>query len=235
MVWNLDLPERLKVFIWKCLKGILPVRENVATRLHHVPASCPLCGVSDESTKHLFCLCPQAVPVWEASDFQDSSDIAWDLSFNNWLLNWIIQLHKDKRRLSHFISILWASWKARNKVVFSDIPFNVASTIGMAKDSAQWFLHASNWLTKSASSASASPIDKYPYFIVKNSPMQESNHRVCHLHVDGAWKEGKAWNGLGFTVSHPIGSLIAHQALSSYSSTPTQTEIQACYEDRREN
>lgn len=235
MVWNLDLPERLKVFIWKCLKGILPVRENVATRLHHVPASCPLCGVSDESTKHLFCLCPQAVPVWEASDFQDSSDIAWDLSFNNWLLNWIIQLHKDKRRLSHFISILWASWKARNKVVFSDIPFNVASTIGMAKDSAQWFLHASNWLTKSTSLASASPIDKYPYFIVKNSPMQESNHRVCHLHVDGAWKEGKAWNGLGFTVSHPIGSLIAHQALSSYSSTPTQTEIQACYEDRRED
>lgn len=72
--------------------------------------------------------------------------------------------------------------------------FNVASTIGMAKDSTQWFHHASRWLSNSklASTPTTSPpITKNPSFIIKQYPNSESALRACFLHVDGAWKEGK--------------------------------------------
>lgn len=104
-------------------------------------------------------------------------------------------------------------------MVFSGFPFNVDSTIGMAKDSAQWFQHSSNWLTisKSMSTQFASnSSSKNPSFIIKQYPNSDSVLQTCFLHVDGASKEGNAWSALGFTASHPDGSLIAQQTLSTY-------------------
>lgn len=85
------------------------------------------------------------------------------------------------------------------------------------------------WISKCKAPVST-PVDKSSPFIIKDCQRQEFDRHVFHLHVDGAWKEGKAWSGLDFTASHPNESLIATHALSSYSSTPIQTEIQSCYE-----
>lgn len=93
MVWNLDLPERIKVFIWKCLKGILPTKKNLATRTIGFSPSCPLCDVEEESIDHLFCSCPHSCSVWNAFDFQPPfHPTTTVLGFNEWLLDWIIHL-----------------------------------------------------------------------------------------------------------------------------------------------
>lgn len=63
LVWSLDVPEMIKIFLWKCLKGILPIRKNVASRLHHISPICPLCEADSESLDHLFCSCPQSITV----------------------------------------------------------------------------------------------------------------------------------------------------------------------------
>lgn len=52
--WHLDLPERIKVFLWKCARGILSVKLGLSTRLHHLSPICPLCACSEESLDHLF-------------------------------------------------------------------------------------------------------------------------------------------------------------------------------------
>jgi len=130
MLWNLDAPERIKIFLWKCLKGILPVKENVGLRVHHVSPICPLCDAENESIPHLFCHCPLFNLVWENSEFHKPDlEISQEGSFNNWLLNEIIQHKKNNRKFCFFISVLWAIWKIRNRLIFSGTPFNVDSTL----------------------------------------------------------------------------------------------------------
>lgn len=47
-IWHLDLPERLKVFLWKCVRGILPVNLGLSSRLHQLSSNCPLCNQLEE-------------------------------------------------------------------------------------------------------------------------------------------------------------------------------------------
>lgn len=91
------------------------------------------------------------------------------------------------------------------------MPLNVASIIGMAKDYAQQFRRASNWLTNSKSLVppNTSPSAKNPSFIIKHCPRFEADQHICHLYVDGAWKEGSDWSDIGFTASHPNRIFIA--------------------------
>lgn len=102
----------------------------------------------------------------------------------------------------------------------------------VAKNCAQWFLCASNWLTNSKTPAlpHSSSCIKNPSFTTKRCYVPVTVQCVCHLHVDGAWKGGLSWSGIDFTASHPNEIFIAKHALSTNSSTPIQTEIQACYE-----
>lgn len=107
LLWHLDIPEQIKIFLWKCLKGILPVRENVALRLHYISPIYPLCEEGNESIGHLFYRCPRTISVWEGTIFHNPDMGASSRSsFNDWLLNMITQLHRDKRNLSLFILIL---------------------------------------------------------------------------------------------------------------------------------
>lgn len=55
LVWKLDLPERIKVFLWKCLKGILSVNSGLALHIHLISPLCLLCGNAEEAVEHLFC------------------------------------------------------------------------------------------------------------------------------------------------------------------------------------
>lgn len=127
IIWHLDLPERLKVFIWKCVKGILAVKKGLSSRMHHLSPICPLCASDEESITHLFLQCPLTVPVWAGTPFLTAPvDQAADFSFKNWLLDWILQLTASTTDLDtfrHFIAILWAIWKTRNEQVFPARPF----------------------------------------------------------------------------------------------------------------
>lgn len=48
--------------------------------------------------------------------------------------------------------------------------------------------------------------------------------RIINLHVDGAWKEGNSWCGLGFSTSLPDSSLVKKVATSAYSNSPLPTK-----------
>lgn len=115
-LWHLDLPEHLKVFLWKCARGILPVKVHLPSRLHH-SAACPLRATSDESLEHLFLGCPVTQPVWDRSLF---SLLTQPMCFREWLMDWIFRLTaslNEKDRFFSFIATLWAIWKTRNATV----------------------------------------------------------------------------------------------------------------------
>ncbi|KAG5548572.1 hypothetical protein RHGRI_014056 [Rhododendron griersonianum] len=46
-IWNLDLLKRTKVFIWKCVCGILAVKKGVYVRINQIPLTCPTVLILD--------------------------------------------------------------------------------------------------------------------------------------------------------------------------------------------
>lgn len=54
VVWNLHLPNKLKIFVWRCLSSILPTMTNLCSRGMQVDPRCYLCKKSEESIVHFF-------------------------------------------------------------------------------------------------------------------------------------------------------------------------------------
>lgn len=134
------------MFIWKCLKGILPVRSSLAIRLPQISPTCPICEYEEEITAHLFCHCSIVSSAWEQSEIPLSLvGISVDQTFNDWLLDWLILLQEDMDRLFLFISLLWTIWKQRNQLVFSNEAFNSNEVVAIPKNNAHWFRRASLW------------------------------------------------------------------------------------------
>ena len=65
LIWNLNIPPRAAVFIWRLLKDRLPTKGNLLRR--HVDiqdAGCPLCGQWQEEVGHLFFNCKRTINMW---------------------------------------------------------------------------------------------------------------------------------------------------------------------------
>jgi hypothetical protein len=65
-LWRLKVPSKIKVFAWRALHGILPLKSILVN--HHVGTSgeCPICSQAAEDIIHLLFKCPMAVALWES-------------------------------------------------------------------------------------------------------------------------------------------------------------------------
>jgi hypothetical protein len=53
--WNLNLPSKVKVFMWKACNGWIPTKVCMIDRGMSVDPLCPVCGIKDESIMHAMC------------------------------------------------------------------------------------------------------------------------------------------------------------------------------------
>lgn len=84
LIWNLELLECIKVFIWKCLKGILSVRSGLHSRMSNISPVCSLCSIEEETIDHLLLLLQQTRAVWNLSNMPYSSmDISSPMVFKD--------------------------------------------------------------------------------------------------------------------------------------------------------
>lgn len=62
-IWQSNLHERLKMFIWRVLADVVPTREKLNRHFVVGESSCCLCGAEVEDKMHLFkeCLCFKAL------------------------------------------------------------------------------------------------------------------------------------------------------------------------------
>lgn len=67
----MKVPSKVKIFIWRALHGITPLKCILANRHVGTSASCPICGVGPEDVVHLLFLCPAARELWEAIGILD--------------------------------------------------------------------------------------------------------------------------------------------------------------------
>lgn len=115
-LWQLDALQKVKIFFWKVLSNILPVRARLITKGVVIDYQCPICASHEESSIHLLFMCPFARQVWSLSPFSQFFNSAPMDSIESIFDECLLRLTKDHIEL--LIFICWGIWGARNDWVW---------------------------------------------------------------------------------------------------------------------
>lgn len=133
-VWSLDCIPKIKTFVWKLLKGALPVGERLNDRHIPVDPKCKRCGAV-ESITHLFFHCQYARQVWRLAPFISEVEISGLIELENSWPDLCSKLCLPPTGLTSKALapwILWNLWKARNKFVFEGSSASPEDTLSLA-------------------------------------------------------------------------------------------------------
>ncbi|KAJ4810914.1 RNA-directed DNA polymerase (reverse transcriptase)-related family protein [Rhynchospora pubera] len=53
-IWNLKIPPRMKIFMWRLAQDRLATLDNLKRRGWHLPNRCCMCNSQEETSQHLF-------------------------------------------------------------------------------------------------------------------------------------------------------------------------------------
>lgn len=118
-IWRVPIHNRVRNFLWRLVKDILPTRMNLQRKGINTVLECPLCHCYQETTDHLFLHCILSKLVWFASPLglriHDTSNIEF----------WLEKVLNDGNSLGTqlFCVTLWKIWNTRDWVLFNDEKF----------------------------------------------------------------------------------------------------------------
>ncbi|KAM1136008.1 hypothetical protein COP2_035047 [Malus domestica] len=121
-IWKLNVPNKIKIFIWRCCNRAVAVRQNLHRRRMRVDNVCGVCGAAEETENHLFFQCEFRHLFWFCSPLHLNSHELIEADF---LTNWELFHKSVKGRgevdeiLQEFAFGLWRLWKNRNETVFN--------------------------------------------------------------------------------------------------------------------
>ncbi|XP_004300035.1 PREDICTED: uncharacterized protein LOC101293591 [Fragaria vesca subsp. vesca] len=85
LIWNLDIPPKLKTFLWTMLHKKLLTNVQRVTRRFTKNATCPICHSADETLLHLLRACPRSMQIWRAFPKPDIISNSFSLDWNGWI------------------------------------------------------------------------------------------------------------------------------------------------------
>jgi len=121
MIWKLKVPPKLKNFMWRLTRNVLPTRMRLWDKKVNCRGTCVLCNSAEEHNFHLFFGCPSSCNIQNMSVLSQPVSTITNLEDN--CSNCIFQI---LHRLSNgdatlFACILWSIWKQRNNKVWNDV------------------------------------------------------------------------------------------------------------------
>lgn len=78
-LWKAPIPNKIKNFMWRLAKNILPTRHNLQRKGIVLDTSCPLCHSEAETVEHLFMNCNLSKLALFASPLRSHSPFNMDL------------------------------------------------------------------------------------------------------------------------------------------------------------
>jgi ribonuclease HI len=114
-IWQLQIPNAEKHFLWRACREILPTRDNLCKRRVLSDPICPICEREPETTFHALWQCPSARDVWSAGRklFQKSRFDGPDFMQ---VVDSIFS-RGDRDEVAQFVSITRRIWLRRNGLV----------------------------------------------------------------------------------------------------------------------
>lgn len=133
IIWQLNVSQKIKVFLWKAMHNILPVRDNLVRRRVVNSGRCPLCEQENETVEHALLFCPWTRPVWFGIQIQCVPNPVGFSSLAKWFVENFDKFQGSKDYV-RFASIslacaLWMIWKSRNIGFFKGKKPNPMATL----------------------------------------------------------------------------------------------------------
>lgn len=136
-LWKLQIPNKMKVMLWRFCRNTIPVRNILRGRGVPVPIGCPMCVGDIEHMNHLFIDCNYAKECWHevGLDF----DTREEEYAHVWLINVLASASNDV--LIKISTVIWGIWFARNKRIFENKNMSASYVISWSKKQvADWQL-----------------------------------------------------------------------------------------------
>ncbi|XP_057419022.1 uncharacterized protein LOC130713254 [Lotus japonicus] len=137
VVWKVNAPENIRVFLWLVLHDALPTRCLLLRRSLATPALCPRCGVGDESILHCLRDCADARRVWRGTGFILPQAFYAVQNFGE-----VLRIF-DGFGLHIVLATAWVIWKERCRFVFASQHLVVHKVVREARE--LWLLIADTY------------------------------------------------------------------------------------------
>jgi hypothetical protein len=114
-IWTVQAPQRVKHFLWRVAKRILPTRCRLEQKGVVLDPSCPFCHNEKESQEHIFMNCQEIRRFWFISPL--GLHVPTNVNLFQWMVQWLSNSNFMATQL--FSLSLWTIWKMRNDAVFN--------------------------------------------------------------------------------------------------------------------
>lgn len=107
-LWNLEVPNKVKNFLWRATTNVLPTYDNLIRRRVEVMPICSLCNHQNETVLHALVDRAFARTCWL---FSSLGFVGHCSSFLNWLDQ--VFTHSSKETCNLIAMICWKLWMRR--------------------------------------------------------------------------------------------------------------------------
>lgn len=141
-LWDIRIPQKVKVFLWRAARGCLPTRHCLQSRGVKCDDRCVFCERSYENDWHLFFGCDETKSVWEEAELWHI--ISANLERAGGFVALFFQLLEELlyHQISTFTMTLWDIWKRRNNKMWNGAKTSARMTVRMARESLEQWQHA---------------------------------------------------------------------------------------------
>ena len=114
LIWKIKTPQKICNFVWKLMHGSLPSMHLLKNWGITDNGLYPLCNCDEESTSHLFLLCPFARACWHGLPLAVHTSDLIDIFVQQWLRELIVShnLNEDvfMEYMQNIFITLWTIW-----------------------------------------------------------------------------------------------------------------------------
>ncbi|XP_026435095.1 uncharacterized protein LOC113332802 [Papaver somniferum] len=87
-LWKTDAPHKINLFIWKCLKGIVPTRVILSKYNSSIDTICPRCARAEETLQHLILDYDHSRSVWLSMNINVAVLQQQQTPVSDWIETW---------------------------------------------------------------------------------------------------------------------------------------------------
>ncbi|CAL1396203.1 unnamed protein product [Linum trigynum] len=113
LLWNLPLPPKLKFFLWRVVRGFLPLQTVLFSKTLASDMICPICDTDAESFSHCFFDCRVATGLWRLAASEELRSFLAGLTPDDAWKQLFFGMNLSKSAIADVVFILWRIWKAR--------------------------------------------------------------------------------------------------------------------------
>ncbi|XP_062021093.1 uncharacterized protein LOC133737577 [Rosa rugosa] len=211
-LWKARLPPKVRTFVWRLHRGIVPTRAALAKKYVPVDTRCAFCDSFMEDDLHLFKNCKVVEEFWLSGPLAIKVRTHHAMNVSAWVMHVCELLPNHQREL--FYMLLWALWVERNATVWRGSTFRPLSTAAWASKLLSDYqeVHPTHGKTK----------------IRKRTKWQLPPSGRLKLNTDGAYHGSTGQGGIGAVLRDEFGVCLAAIARPfSHVSSAFQMELEA--------